>query len=79
MARPETDHHADCLGSFCVDLGVEWLMGTPRHLRSGSTVATLLQLGLSAKQACEAIRLYHLKQRGGAECSRRLRRARAGL
>ena len=58
--------HADCLGSFCVDLGVEWLMGTRAteirfHGCHSPTARPVGEAGL------RGYRLYHLKQRGCAD------------
>lgn len=56
--RPETDDHG--CESAQVELGVRFLDDTPRHVR-GAAVPALKRLGLTPKEACEAIRLHHLR------------------
>lgn len=58
IGRPETEDHA-CLDPN-VELGVRFLEETPRHVR-GPSVPALKRLGLTPKEACEAVRLHNLQ------------------
>ena len=60
MERPLTNDHASC-DSATVERGLLFLKATPPHLR-GPCVPALKALGLTAKEACAAARLHHLKQ-----------------
>ena len=64
MTKPFTIDHAAC-DAAAVERGLLYLEATPRHLR-GPVVPALKALGLTAKEACAAARLHHLKQAGGA-------------
>ncbi|SJM33124.1 hypothetical protein [Mesorhizobium delmotii] len=55
--RPETEDHIE---TDNVERGLRFLDETPRHLR-GPSVPALKRLGLSAKDACEVLRIHGMK------------------
>ncbi|TIM69398.1 MAG: hypothetical protein E5Y52_05895 [Mesorhizobium sp.] len=61
----ETDDHSAC-ETAQVELGVRFLDDTPHHVR-GAAVPALKRLGLTSKEACEAVRLHNIKLAGGAD------------
>lgn len=53
-----SDDHAAC-DSANVERGLRCLSETPRHTR-GAAIPALRHLGLSPKEACEAVRQHNL-------------------
>ena len=56
--------------SGLIDATVDWLIATPKHLRPEPTVPILRLRGLSAKEACEALRRDDLLMPRAGECER---------
>ncbi|MDG4898056.1 hypothetical protein P9272_31430 [Mesorhizobium sp. WSM4976] len=56
-ARPETEDH---LESDAVERGLRYLAEVPRSQR-GPAVPALKAIGLSAKDACEVLRIHNLR------------------
>ncbi|MER9761590.1 MULTISPECIES: hypothetical protein [unclassified Mesorhizobium] len=58
MTGVYSDDHASCDGAN-VERGTRFLLETPRHIR-GAAIPALRHLGLSPKEACEAVRQHNL-------------------
>ncbi|MER9529584.1 hypothetical protein [Mesorhizobium sp. LSJC264A00] len=58
MIGLQTDDHAAC-DSSKVEIGLRFIQDTPRHAR-GPAIPALRGLGLTAREACEAVRQHHL-------------------
>ncbi|RUX24202.1 hypothetical protein EOA13_31410 [Mesorhizobium sp. M7A.F.Ca.US.011.01.1.1] len=59
MTSLQTDDHAACCDSSKVEIGLRFIQDTPRHLR-GPAIPALRGLGLTAREACEAVRQHNL-------------------
>ena len=54
-----TADHASCEVPN-IELGLRFIEDTPADIR-GPAVPALMRLGLTAKEACEVLRLHHLR------------------
>lgn len=61
MTRQTTIETADHAADDCnVERGEQFLAEVPRHMR-GPAIPALRKIGLSPKEACEAVRRHNLK------------------